>query len=254
MKKIIIIVLTLITLNVNANTKETIKFKRCVDGDTAIFIINNEETRVRFLAIDTPETVHPTKEVEKYGKNASEYTCNRITNAKKIEIEYDDGSTKVDKYNRTLGWIYVDGNMLQEELVKIGYASVKYIYGKYKYTEKLYEVEEEAKKQKLGIWNDYEGIFHTVTYKYDNEEIKVEIEENTYAEDLNIEKEGYTFDGWYKNDKKFNFKTKITKDITLTAKYTKNYTTSDYLILLIIIIILYLINPKKLKKKLKKLI
>lgn len=33
-------------------------------------------------------------------------------------------------------------------------------------------------------------------------------------------KEGFTFDGWYYNDKKFDFDTKITKDMTLTAKWT----------------------------------
>lgn len=254
MKKLLIIMIPLLWLTpIYALEKETAILKKCVDGDTAVFIIDNNETRVRFLAIDTPESVHPTKEVEAYAKNASEYTCKKLTGAKKIEIEYED-KNKLDKYGRTLGWIFVDDSLLQEELIKIGYAKVKYIYGKYKYTEKLYEIEEEAKKAKLGVWADKVPNTYTVTFINDDEEIKVKVNENEKVEELIVNKEGYTFKGWYNKEKKFDFTTKITNDITLEAKYTKNYNFIDILILLLIIIILYIINPKKTKKKLKKLI
>lgn len=127
-------------------------FDSCVDGDTANFIINSEKVKFRFLAIDTPETVHPTKGSEAYGKNASEFTCNKLTNGNLIEIEYEDN--KLDKYGRSLGWIWVDGTLLQEELVSIGYAEVAYIYGSYKYTSKLCEVEKDAIQNNLGMWSD----------------------------------------------------------------------------------------------------
>lgn len=252
MKKLILI-LVFITwmVPVHSLEKETIFLKKCVDGDTAVFEINGEEKKVRFLAIDTPETVHPTKEIEAYGKNASEYTCNRLTNAKSIEIEYDEGSNKVDKYGRTLGWIYIDNSLIQEELIKIGYARVKYIYGKYKYTEKLYELEQQAKNEKIGIWAEEIPETYIVTFKNENEIIKVKVNENEKVEELNIKKEGYTFEGWYQNNKIFNFDTKINKDITLEAKFTKNYTTSDIIIFLLILLILYMINPKKTKRKIK---
>ncbi len=132
--------------------KVSATFDSCVDGDTANFIINNEKVKFRFLAIDTPETVHPTKEVEAYGKNASEYTCNKLTNAKTIEIEYEENKT--DKYGRSLGWIWVDGSLLQEELVSVGYAEVAYIYGTYKYTTKLCETQKSAILNENGMWSD----------------------------------------------------------------------------------------------------
>ena len=81
-----------------------------------------------------------------------------------------------------------------------------------------------------------------------------EVNENEKVEELIVNKEGYTFEGWYNKEKLFDFTTKINNDITLEAKYTKNYNFIDILILLLIIIILYIINPKKTKKKLKKLI
>lgn len=155
MKKIIIFILICLFCFPGIVNAEVITLKKCVDGDTADFIINNEVTKVRFLAIDTPETKHPTKGVEPFGKEASEYTCKKLNNAKKIEIEYDDNSDKADKYNRDLGWIFTDGELLQGKLVENGLAKVAYLYGDYKYTDKLQSLENSAKKNKLGVWGDY---------------------------------------------------------------------------------------------------
>ena len=66
------------------------------------------------MAIDTPES---TIRVDPYGKGASEFTCNLLTNAAQIQIEYDDNSDKQDKYNRKLVWVFVDGKLLQEQVV-----------------------------------------------------------------------------------------------------------------------------------------
>lgn len=131
-----------------------VKFSNCVDGDTAKFIYKDEEITARFLAIDTPETVHPTKEDELYGKEASDYTCKRIQSAKKIVLEYDKDSDKKDKYDRHLVWVFLDDNLLQKELVEKGLASVAYLYGDYKYTNVLEEAEQKAEDNKLGIWNN----------------------------------------------------------------------------------------------------
>lgn len=157
MKKIsyfvIIILLMLITVNVYAVKKE-VKLIKCVDGDTARFSLNNEEIKARFLGIDTPESVHPTKSEQAYGKEASTYTCNKLKNAKKIYIEYDSKSAKTDKYNRHLVWVFVDEVFLQEDLISKGYAKVAYLYGKYDHVEELKEAEEKAKSKKLRIWSD----------------------------------------------------------------------------------------------------
>ena len=155
MRKIVIIFLCFICFltNVYAERKE-VTFESCVDGDTIRVLIEGKKTTIRFLAIDTPETKHPKKGVEPYGKEASDYTCNRVKNAKKLEIEYDKGSSKTDKYERELGWIFVDDSLLQKELIEKGYAKVSYLYGKYMYTEELQQEEEKAKQSKLGVWSD----------------------------------------------------------------------------------------------------
>ena len=155
MKKCLLFCFMFLCFNINvyASDKIEVQLKKCVDGDTARFIYKNEEIKARFLAIDTPESVHPTKESEPFGKEASEYTCNALKNAKKITIEYDSGSDKTDKYKRHLVWVYVDDVLLQKTLIEKGYAKVTYLYGKYQYTDELKDVEEKAKASKKGIWS-----------------------------------------------------------------------------------------------------
>lgn len=144
-------------------TAEFAIFERCVDGDTAVFRINDESFKFRFLAIDTPETVHPTIAIEEYGKNASEYTCNKLSNAKEIIVEYEESNT-TDKYGRKLAWIWVDGSLLQKELVSIGYAQVAYIYGDYRYTQSLCLNQKNAINLKYGMWSSdtEEGYCSTI--------------------------------------------------------------------------------------------
>lgn len=147
-----IIFLFIFPVLVFANTKEKVNFVKCVDGDTAKFERNNKVFTLRFLAVNTPETKSPKKGVEFYGKEASNYTCNRLKEAKTIEIEYDNQSDRKDRYNRNLGWVFLDDKLLQKDLVENGYAKVDYIYGKYKYVDELKELEKKAKTSKKGLW------------------------------------------------------------------------------------------------------
>lgn len=157
------------------NNKETekviVKFNEGVDGDTAKFDMNGEIIKVRFLAVDTPESVHPTKEVQAYGVEASNFTKEKLKNAKTIELEFDNNSDKTDKYGRYLAWIWVDGELLQDLLVKEGLAKVAYLYADYKYTNILEESEKIAKETKIGIWKD------EASNEYSEKENFVDVEE-----------------------------------------------------------------------------
>lgn len=136
---------------VEGNNIVEIKFDKCVDGDTAWFIINGEREKIRILGIDTPES---TNYVEEYGIEASKYTCNVLENAKHIYLEYDINSDRYDKYKRVLGWVFVDNNNLSELLLSNGYAQVDYVYGDYKYIDELCEAQEKAYSLGIGIWNN----------------------------------------------------------------------------------------------------
>ena len=147
--------------HVDANTRKTITLTKCTDGDTAHFLIDGKDTTVRFLAIDTPEY---TKEKEPYGKEASTFTCDALKQANEIQMEYDDGSDKTDKYGRDLAWIFVDDKLLQKMLVEEGLAEVAYLYGDYAYTDELKESQEMAKAAKRNIWSDEETVPSYITY------------------------------------------------------------------------------------------
>ena len=162
MKKILFILTLFFTFTINTYAKKLeVTLDKCVDGDTAWFNLDNERIKTRFLAINTPES---TNKIEAYGKEASNYTCNMLTNAKKIEIEYDNNSDKFDKYDRHLAWVFVDNSLLQQDLIKKGYAKVDYVYGDYKYLNILKEEEKNAKLNQIGIWNNNKNIMNYILF------------------------------------------------------------------------------------------
>lgn len=147
-KKISLFFLLLIPFSVSALDK--VKLDKCIDGDTASFIYKNKTSKFRFLAIDTPES---TTKVEEYGPEASEYTCNLLKNAKKIEIEFEENSSKQDKYDRYLAYVFIDGELLQEKVLYQGLADLKYEKKNYKYNDKLERANQHAKDNLIGIYS-----------------------------------------------------------------------------------------------------
>ena len=149
---------------INNNKHKEVELDKCVDGDTAWFKINGKSKKYRFLAIDSPEIDTVT------GLISKEYVCNILKNAKKIEIEYDVVGEMVDKYKRELVWVYIDGKLLQSDLISQGLAKIKYIYDNKEYLEELKIKENKAIEEKLGIWKNYTNKtyndYHTVTFNY----------------------------------------------------------------------------------------
>lgn len=142
-------------LTSNSTASETeVTFVKHVDGDTSKFKINGQVKTVRYLLIDTPETVKPNTPVQLYGKEASDFTKNALSHAHKIQLDFDKTGNQGDKYNRTLAYVYVDGKDLNEELVKNGLARVAYTYkANIKNKTKYLKAQEYAKSHHLGIWS-----------------------------------------------------------------------------------------------------
>lgn len=154
MKKVLFFIfLFIINFSLVKAEKLEVTLDKCVDGDTAYFYLDKEQIKTRFLAIDTPES---TNEIEPYGKEASNFTCDKLKQAKKIEIEYDSKSDKTDKYDRHLVWVFVDDYLLQDLIIKEGLAEVAYLYGDYKYVDTLKDHQEVAKINKLNMWSETE--------------------------------------------------------------------------------------------------
>ncbi|PSJ67272.1 nuclease precursor [Brevibacillus brevis] len=128
------------------------KVLEVVDGDTIKVKINDKEETVRFLLVDTPETKHPKYGVQPFGKEASDFTKQLLTE-KTVELEQDVNNGP-DKYGRLLYYIYVDGKSVQEQLLEKGLARVAYVYvPNVKYVEQYRKIQEQAQKAGVGIWS-----------------------------------------------------------------------------------------------------
>ncbi len=103
---------------------------RCIDGDTAWFKdkVTGDEIKLRFLCINTTES---TIEHDPWGKAASNFTKNILTNAKTIVLESEEYNRK-DVYGRYLGYVWVDGVLLNLMLVDEAYTNASCADSKYK--------------------------------------------------------------------------------------------------------------------------
>lgn len=122
--------------------------KRVVDGDT---IKVQGVGTIRLIGVDTPETVHPKKPVERFGREASRFTKELLT-GKKVRLEYD--FEKTDRYNRVLAYVYLeDGTLVNAEIIKRGYGHA-YTRFPFKRLEEFRKLERDARLAKRGLWAD----------------------------------------------------------------------------------------------------
>ena len=128
------------------------KVIRVVDGDT---IVVSPNEKVRLIGVDTPETVHPNRIVECFGKDAKEFT-RRAVEGKTIRLVLDDINRvrqHKDRYGRTLAYAYLeDGRMLNRELISQGYAHA-YTRFRFRYRVEFRQLERTARDQAVGLWS-----------------------------------------------------------------------------------------------------
>lgn len=142
------------TTNQQTSLKEDeATISRVVDGDTVIVTLpDGTEERIRLLLIDTPESVHPNGEIDKFGPEASDYAKKYLTKGMKVTLER--GNPERDNYDRMLGYIWVDGVNFNQHMIEEGYARVAYVFEpNTKYIDEFLEAEKRAKKKKLNIWS-----------------------------------------------------------------------------------------------------
>jgi len=133
--------------------KQLYKVISVVDGDTIKINYNGKVESVRLVGIDTPETVHPTKTVECFGKEASD-KMKELVEGKTVTLVVDKSGTGRDKYQRLLRYVYLDdGTFVNKEMVKQGYAYA-YVTYPFDYMDDFKTSQSEAKNNKLGLWAD----------------------------------------------------------------------------------------------------
>ena len=145
-KLIFLIVLLLISTNVyaSATEKQTVKLINCMSSSTAWVEVDGVKKVIRLVAYDSLDT--------SLNKTIEDYTCNRLKSAKKIEIAYETEYEQKDKYNRELVYVFLDDELLQEDLISKGYGEVNNAKKIFEYTDSLCASERNAVANSLGIW------------------------------------------------------------------------------------------------------
>lgn len=123
-----------------------VKVVNVVDGDT--IKIETGET-VRYIGIDTPETVHPDKPVQCYGKEASDKNTT-LVEGKIVELEKD--ISEKDKYGRLLRYIWLGDMLVNETLVREGYAQSSSYPPDIKYQDRFLAAQKLAREEQKGLW------------------------------------------------------------------------------------------------------
>ncbi len=124
----------------------SLRVERIVDGDT---IVVEGGLKVRYIGVDTPETVHPNKPVAQFGKEASAAN-RRLVQGKTVMLEYDVERT--DKYGRTLAYVWADDVFVNAWLVENGYAKAGTYPPNVKYADLFRELQRKAREEGRGLW------------------------------------------------------------------------------------------------------
>lgn len=134
------------------------KVIRVIDGDT---IKIEGDMVVRYIGIDTPETVHPSKPVQCYGKEASDKN-RELVEGKEVKLEKDVSET--DKYGRLLRYIWLGDMLVNEYLVREGYAQSSTYPPDVRYQDRFIEAQRQAREEQKGLWGDACNTQPTTTY------------------------------------------------------------------------------------------
>ena len=131
---------------------------RIVDGDTIAVVRGGQEVKVRLIGVDTPETVHPSKPVEAYGKEASRFTTNLLRGEMVYLVRDPTSAETFDRYGRLLAFVYraPDGLFVNAEIVRQGYGHA-YVQYPFRYMEEFRALERFAREAGKGLWEQSES-------------------------------------------------------------------------------------------------
>lgn len=120
---------------------------RVIDGDT-IEIEGGQ--KIRYIGIDTPESVHPQKPIECFAVEAAKKN-KELVEGKRVRLEKDISET--DRYGRLLRYVFVGDLFVNDYLVRWGYAYSSTYPPDVKYQDQFRQAEREARENNRGLWS-----------------------------------------------------------------------------------------------------
>jgi len=128
---------------------ETARVLRAVDGDTVEVMRQGQRTRVRYIGINTPESVTPDRPIECFGKEASERN-RQLVEGREVRLERDVSET--DRFGRLLRYVWVTDDLINAHLVEEGYAEVSTFPPDVRYHNLFVSLERSAREEHRGLW------------------------------------------------------------------------------------------------------
>jgi micrococcal nuclease len=127
---------------------------RVVDGDTIEVRLDGEIEDVRYIGVDTPETVKPGTPVQCFGKRASGFN-HRLVEGRRVRLVF--GVERRDVYGRLLSYVHLGGRFVNAELLRRGFARSLTIAPNDLFAKRFKRLEIAAARAGRGLWGDCES-------------------------------------------------------------------------------------------------
>src|SRR3954451_12319572 len=135
-----------------ASTQEDGVVTRVVDGDTIHVALGGADETVRYIGIDTPESVKPNTPVQCFAEAASAAN-RRLVDGRRVVLTFD--AERRDRYGRLLAYVRRagDGVFVNEQLVRDGYARTLTIPPNVRFAERFAGLARQARDDGRGLWH-----------------------------------------------------------------------------------------------------
>jgi micrococcal nuclease len=128
---------------------ERAQVTRVIDGDTIEVRLDGRTEDVRYIGVDTPETVKPGAPIECFGPEAHEFN-EALVDGEAVRLDYD--AERRDVYGRLLAYVHVGATFVNAELVRRGFATTLTIPPNDRYAATFARLEREAADAGRGLW------------------------------------------------------------------------------------------------------
>ena len=122
---------------------------RVVDGDTIEVRLDGETEDVRYIGVDTPETVKPGEPVQCFGPVASGFN-HRLVERRRVRLVFD--RERRDDYGRLLAYVHLGDRFVNAELLRAGLARTLTIAPNDRFADRFNRLEMAAARAGRGLW------------------------------------------------------------------------------------------------------
>jgi micrococcal nuclease len=131
----------------------TVEVTDIVDGDTIEVAYEGETEDVRYIGIDTPESVKPDTPVQCYALAASDFN-ERLVGGERVRLVFD--AERRDDFERLLAYVHVESTFVNAELVRRGFARTLEIAPNTRFADLFDRLQQAAANAGRGLWGECE--------------------------------------------------------------------------------------------------